>query len=503
MVELDSGLVVPEREKLYTPDPAKLYVAGEGQRVTRFGEKFIVQTKGRWAGKFIEHENWQRQLLRELFLRRPDGTRVYDRALIGISRKNGKSTLGAELALYSLMATGEQSPEVYAAAASKDQARIVFNQAREFVDASPNLKDYLKPMRAVIECKGNRGVFRALASDAPLQYGLNPNAVIIDELWAHANPELYYALTTADIARENPLVLSITTAGFDRESLCYSLYEEGLALRREGGIEAMRKAGFLFWWYEVPAEIDGEEIDYRDESFWHMANPSSWITLDRLRAYQQRFPEPVFRRLHLNQWTESEDSWIKPWQWDALRGKPTVLSNEPVWMGIDIGTRHDSAALVWVQWHGNELHVGYQILNPTGEEDFGVADARERAMLVAAQLQDLKEINFDPFHFLESSEIMAERGVPMVEFPQNALRMEPASDNLFQLIKDRRIVHDGNREFRAHVLNAVAAPTERGGWRISKRKSLAKIDACIALAMAADRAVTMRNAPRKGTIRLG
>lgn len=466
--------------------PAPEYVRGEGERFLRFGRKFIVQTKGRWAGKPLVWESWEEQLSRELFLRKPNGERVYDRALIGIARKNGKSTLGAGLALYGLVGTNEHSPEVYAAAASKEQAGIVFRQSSDFVTASPKLMDWLTPQRNVIHCKGNRGVFRVLSSDAPLQYGLNPNMVVIDELWAHTNPELYYALTTADLARENPLVVSITTAGFDRNSICFDQYEYGRDLRENGGLAAMRKAGFLFWWYEVPADVD-----YRDTSQWHKANPSSWITVDRLERYQQRFPESVFRRLHLNQWTETEDAWVKPWEWDACQGDVKWDPKLPTWMAVDVGVRRDCAAITWVQFHGIELHVGTAIIDPADEGKYGVADIRGRVAVEANRMNKLEEVNFDPWQFLESSEILAERGLPMVEFPQSSSRMAPASETLYELIIEKRLVHDGNRTLREHVLNAVIAETDRGGWRISKRKSEARIDGCVALAMAADRAVTM------------
>jgi phage terminase large subunit-like protein len=203
--------------------PERAILKGHGARVVRFAEDWIVQTKGRWAGKMMEVEPWERDLLDELFLVYEDGQRVYHEALIGLARKNGKSTIASVLGLHGLLAAPHGSPEVYAAAASRDQARIVFDQAVQFVKASPRLSDWLQPQRNVITCKANGGIFRVLSSDAPLQYGLNPYLVIIDELWAHPNPELYYALTTGQLAQVEPLIVNITTAGWDRESICYHL----------------------------------------------------------------------------------------------------------------------------------------------------------------------------------------------------------------------------------------------------------------------------------------
>jgi phage terminase large subunit-like protein len=132
-----------------------------------------------------------------------------------------------------------------------------------------------------------------------------------------------------------------------------------------------------------------------------------------------------------------------------------------------------------------------------------VADIRGRVGARTALHQQLREVAFDPWQFRESAEILQERGVPMVEFPQNASRMAPASEMLYELIVGRRLVHDGDPVMKEQMLAAVIAPTERGGWRISKRKSQERIDAAVSLAMCAERAVTMRNVkPVRRTIHL-
>jgi phage terminase large subunit-like protein len=456
---------------------------GHGTRVARFASQWVVQTKGRWAGRFMDVEPWQQQLFDELFLVYDDGARVYQEALVGVARKNGKSTMAAVLGLHGLLSADHPSPEVYAAAASRDQARIVFDQAVQFIKASPRLSDWLHPTRNVITCRANNGIFRVLSSDAPLQYGLNPYLVIIDELWAHPSPELYYALTTGQLAQISPLIVSITTAGWDRDSICYQLYRHGVELQRKGGISAMRDEGFLFRWYEA-----APELDWRDPVAWQSANPASWIRLEDLERESKRLPESVFRRLHLNQWTETQDAWIRPHEWDICRGKPVIDPKEPIIaMAVDVGIKRDSAAVVWAQWHDEELHIGSEIMLPEHEHaEFGVSDVRARvASRARAHPAGVREIGYDPWSFRESAE--------MVEFPQNASRMAPASEQLYELVVGKRIVHDGNPVLREQILNAVIAPTERGGWKISKRRSKERIDAAVSLAMTADRAVTLRN----------
>jgi phage terminase large subunit-like protein len=415
-------------------------------------------------------------------------------ALIGLPRKNGKSSLASVIALHGLVATGEGGPEVYAAAGSTDQARVVFQQAREYVEASPWLRTWLRPLRSAIRCQTNNGVFRVLSADGGIAHGLNPSLAVIDELHVHRDPELYYALTNGVIAREEPLVVSITTAGYDRSSICWQLYEQGRALHAQG-IEAMREAGFLFYWRQAPPEAKPD-----DRAGWMEANPSSWVTEEVLEREYKRLPEAVFRRLHLNQWTEAEDSWIRPGDWDAgapatTGRQPEIDWSKPIWVGVDIGLKRDATALVWVQWHDDELHIGQDIRVPKPGYELSASENRTRLMNVAEQAGALREIAYDPWSFRESAEMLADEGLPMVEFPQTAARMAPASEHLYELVKDRRVIHDGSPLLRQQVLAAVASETERG-WRISKRKSKERIDAAVALAMACERASVAKVQPK-------
>jgi phage terminase large subunit-like protein len=414
---------------------------------------------------------------------------VYREALLGIARKNGKSTFGAGIALYGLVAAGENAPEVYAAAGSVEQGRIVFGQAQRFVEASPRLQDWLRVYRSTIECKSNGGIFKVLSADGPLQHGLNPSTVVIDELWAHKNPELYYALTTGGGARENPLVVVITTAGWDRKSVCYQVFQHGEALASQG-IGAMRNERFYHRWMAA-----GPTAAIDDRMGWLDANPSTWINFDELDRERRRLPGNVFRRLHMNQWTETEEAWIAPHEWDALVGRPLFDPAKDTYMAVDVGVRRDSAAITWGQWWGDKLHTAQRILLPEHHPEMGVADVRA-ALAEEAQRLKVVDIAYDPWAFRESAEILQERGLPMVEFPQSAGRMAPASESLYELIiaNPARFIHDDDLEMRSQVLAAVAAPTDRGGWRISKRKSKERIDGAVSLAMMADRAVTLRNA---------
>jgi hypothetical protein len=168
--------------------------------------------------------------------------------------------------------------------------------------------------------------------------------------------------------------------------------------------------------------------------------------------------------------------------WDACRGAVRLDEAQGLWIGIDIGVKRDSSAIVKVGWVDERLHVRATVLAPKPGRPVAVADVREQVATMGGDR--LREVVYDPNAFRESAQELEERGLPMVEFPPNNARMVPASEKLYELIRERRLVHDGDPVLRSHVLGAVAQLTERG-QRISKRKSLAHIDACVALAYAA------------------
>ena len=187
----------------------------------RFFGKLLRHTKGEWAGQGFALQGWQEKIVRDVFgWKRPDGTRKYRRVYIEVPRKNGKSTLSAGLALLLLFADNEPGAEVYSAAADREQAAIVFEQAKQMVIGSPALARYAEPYKRAIVVSESMSSYKVLSSDAPTKHGLNAHGVIFDELHAQPNRELWDVLTTSLGARRQPLLVAITTAGYDRQSVC-------------------------------------------------------------------------------------------------------------------------------------------------------------------------------------------------------------------------------------------------------------------------------------------
>ncbi len=452
-----------------------------GRRFTDFCETFLVHSKGRWAGQPLVLEPFQKTIVSELLRTNRAGIRRYREALIGLARKNGKSTFASALALYLLVADDEPGAEVYAAAASRDQARIVFGGAREMVLASPRLEDWCRVGRDAITVPSTGSVFRVLSSDAPLQHGLNPHGIVVDELHAHRDGgDLYYALRTGQIAREQPLCVAITTAGSDLDSIAGRLYEQGVAGDRPD---------FYFHWLAVA----DDEID--DPTAWKAANPAGWVSAADLAREARALPRFAFDRWHLNRWTSAEEGWLPAGAWDACEGELALEDGDAVVVGVDVGQKKDTSAIVTCGKKDGKLVVQAKIMAVAADLDrpppahvIVPGDSVELSLLEQeirelARRYQVTAVAYDPWRFQRSAEILEDEGMMMLEFPQTNARMAPASQGLFDAIVEGRIVHDGDRALKAHIAQAVARDSDRG-WRLSKRHASKPMDGAVALALA-------------------
>lgn len=241
-------------------------------RAVLFFEAALKHIKGEWAGKPLKLSPWQAdQIIRPLFgWKRQDGTRRYRTAYIQIPRKAGKSTLAAGIALYLLMADGEPGAEVYSAAADRDQAAIVFELAKSMADASKALRSRLQAYKRALVMPSTASSYKVLSSEAYTKHGLNAHGIVIDEVHALPDRDLWDVLTTSTGARRQPLTVAITTAGFDRHSLCYELYDYGCKVR--DGI--IQDASFLPVIFEA-----AQDDDWKDPATWHKAHPGLGVSV--------------------------------------------------------------------------------------------------------------------------------------------------------------------------------------------------------------------------------
>lgn len=320
------------------------------KRVVSFFETFLVHIKGEMAGQPFKPLQWQRKkVLEPLFgWKRADGTRKFRTAYIEVPSKNGKSTLAAGIALFLTFSDFEMGAEVYSAAAERDQAGIIFNIAKEMVEASRALKKRAEVFKRSIVVSRWASSYKVLSADAYTKHGINAHGIIFDELHAQPHRDLYDTLRTMTGARRQPLMISFTTAGFDEKTICGEIhkYAEGVL---KGTIQDETFFAFI-------AKADEKE-EWTDPKVWKRANPSlgKTISVDFLQAEcdtakQSPAYENTFRRLHLNQWTKQSVRWLAMKAWDkcAFPVDSELLAGRDCYGGLDLATTTDIASLVLV-----------------------------------------------------------------------------------------------------------------------------------------------------------
>jgi len=357
----------------------------------------------------------------------------------------------------------------------------VFNEAKWQITQSPALSGVCKVYRDVVEVPSTGAIYRVLSSDAKLQQGLNPSCCIFDELHVQPNEELFNALTLGSGARKDPMIVAISTAGYDLDTVCGRLYNYG----KEIISGTKQDERFGFWWWEAKADC---EIHDRDA--WAQANPNlaeGLLDMDDMEVSMMQTAEVAFRRYRLNQWVRTDgESWLPKGAWELCRSEDELDSNIPVFVGIDMALKHDSIAVVVAQpQESGRIVVRAKIWHPDG----GVMDvaAVEQHIRELGREYTVQEFAYDPAFFQRSAEAMSDEGFTMVEFSQSTARMVPACGTLYEFIVNGRLSHNGDPVFTDQVLSAAQRSTDMG-WRLSKGKSKRKIDAAIALAMAVDRA---------------
>lgn len=452
----------------------------DGNEVIDFAQTHFRVLKGFRAGNELVFTNWQKWLMRSLFERNEQGRLRYRRALIGLPRKQGKSLMGSTIAVYSMIA-GEPGAEVYAVAGDRQQARIIFNEAKQQVQNSPMLSQVSKVYRDAIEMPAFGSVFRVLSSEFKSQAGLNPSTVLFDELWNQGDGELFDQMSLGSGARLEPMVISITTAGFDLDSLAGKQYHYG---KRCASGEVADEA-FGFWWWEA-----APDCDINDVGQWKKANPNiaeKLLSMDDLATATKQTSESAFRRWRLNQWVRAQESWLPLGAWEACTKDNQLSLDLPAWVGIDMALKHDSVAVVIAQPQEDGIVVRSKIWNPSNDNiDVAAVEQHLRELHLKYNIQ---EFAYDPAYFQRSAEALVDDGLPMVEFPQSGNRMVPACGNAYELIVNKKVIHDGSPTLADQVLSAAQRITETG-WRLSKNKSRRKIDACIAMVIALDRATS-------------
>jgi phage terminase large subunit-like protein len=398
--------------------------------------------------------------------------------LVLLPRGNGKTTLFAALAVHHLLTV--KRPQAYVAAASREQARILWEAAAEFA-RHPAISDRITVRHLELRVPG--GYLRVLAADALKLHGLTPSLVLVDEYHAHPDDAVYQALRTALLKRPDARMAVISSAPEDATTPLGHLRARALAAphvtRRGPLIEAHGGSLRMLEW-SVPDEAKPTPAQAL------RANPASWITLPALREQHDAVSELSWLRYHCNRIAGRERAWLPAGAWAACAGRTEFEPGEKVWVAVDLsgGSGRSDTAVCWVN---ERLHVGVEVW--TGEHD---AQAEVSALLgELAERFEVTELIFDFWRAAALASEFEQRGLTVVSWPQTDARMIPASKRLYDAIIERRLTHPGDDRLDAHVHAAIARHSRRG-WRIDRRGSAntpaENIDGLVALCMALDRA---------------
>jgi phage terminase large subunit-like protein len=480
----------------------------------------LPHIKGQWARQRLKIvlEDWQVFIICNLFgwVDRETGLRRFITCYLEVARKNAKSTLAAGIGLYMLAADGEPGAEVYSAATTGDQARIVFDVARQMVLREADfIRGGIDPQRHGLYMPDDARKFEPLNAEGSTLDGLNPHCTIIDELHAHKRRDVYDVLDTARGARDQSLLASITTAGSDRAGICYEQRTYVVKVL-EGVFDDERYFGVIY-------TLDDDD-DWTDPAVWPKANPNYGVSVladDFERSAREAMNKPSaqnnFLTKRLNVWVNADSAWMDMRAWDRC-GNPALkiddFEGEECLAAFDLASKVDIAAKIRLFRRGtkyftfgtyylpehaaedgrNSQYSGWARMGKLVVTDGNVVDYDriETDLKEDAGRFQLVEAPYDPFQAMQFSQRMQAEGLPMVEMRPTVLNFSEPMKELEKLVLEGNIEHDGDPVLTWMVSNVVCHRDAKDNIYPRKEREENKIDGVVALIMALGRAMAGR-----------
>lgn len=483
------------------------------QQAVHFFRDMLTYPDGDLAGEPFLLQGWQQAIVGNLhgWWNERTGKRRYKEAFVLVPRKNGKSAMSAGLMLLEMFMSPTRGGQYFSAAADREQAALIFNDARTMVLENEELSDItsIVPSQKVIKRVDEMGgMYKALSSDAGTKHGTRPCFAIIDELHAHRNGDLVEALLTGTAVKGlQPLFVYITTADYIRESICNSKYKYGCAVR--DGLA--RDAHFLPVIYEAKPEDD-----WTDPDVWKRANPNYGISVDEDYLFRECEKAKVdaaleigFKRLHLCMQTAHANRLIQLPLWNACYHEfiERDLLGSPCYGGLDLATEKDLASFVlyfpegnyvlpffWLPEENAELRqsrdgIPYRTwmdqrhIIPTSG-NFISHQAIGDKILELAHVYDIQAIAFDRAQAPGLYERVSNEGIEMFKHGQMHSHMTGPTKKLLSLIGNGQLQQNGHPVLTWNVQNVVGVVDPYERVRPDKAKSLEKIDGVVAMIMA-------------------
>lgn len=467
----------------------------------------LKHSKGEFSGKRFELEPWQMFIVWVLFgWKRLDGSRRFRYAYVEVARKNGKTTFAAALSLYMMVLDGEDGAEIYTAATKRDQAKICWTEARNMVGKSPALSNKIARFQSALTMESTLSKMEPLAADSDKLDGLNPHFAVVDEYHAHKTDMLYNVLKSATGARRQPMIFTITTAGFDKTSPCFlmrRIYIDVLL-----GIKKQENTFVMIY-----SADEGD--DWKDPKTWAKSNPNMGISISA-EYLEEEFKSALnrggseevnFKTKNLNQWVDAPTVWIQDEKVRKCSHGTTDadLVGQTCYAGLDLASHVDINALALYFPELKAVKMHYWIPEAKMEENADRVDyktwAAEGRIFVTdgnvididAQVEKITEIirgvncrniAFDPakaYHGTVQGLQKAGLNNILDEFNQSIKTMSEPTRELQRLVESAEVDLMNDPVLRWMFRNAVAVTDANDNIKLHKAKSMNKIDGLTAI----------------------
>lgn len=494
------------------PPKGFYFDAKEAESAVRFIEARCHHWQDPYQGKRFILEPWQRELIEDLFgWKRADGSLRYRWGYVEVPKGNGKTPLGAAIVLLALHWSGEVGAEVYSAAGDREQARLIYADARGMTLESPELTSRSVLYTNQIKIPETNSTYKVLSADAPTKHGFRPSLVVVDELHVQPNRKLFDTLKAGVIKRPNAMLISLTTAGeYDEESLCWNEHEYAVACCK-GEIDDPA-------YYAVVYAADKDD-DPGDEKTWIKSNPNYGVTV--LKAgledeYRRAKFSPMelasFKQLHLNIWAESLEGVIDIAKWDKCSAPPEPEGE--CYIGLDLSSKLDLTSAVayfpanhsvlvkfWIPEEDLRERIRRDVFDYKRHIESGLIVATEGNLVDQTAIRnqivewgdtyELIDIGFDPWNATQMSIWLGdEEGFEVTEVRQGTKTLSEPMKAMVGYVKNEELRHGGNPVLRWNALNLKAQRDPNDNWRPVKHGGGSKrIDGMVALIMAIERAL--------------
>lgn len=505
-----------EDQKRFSGKSSRFYFdPDEAAKVCKFIE-LLPHTKGQLAGQKIRLEPWQIWILTTVFgwRRTADGGRRFRRVYIEVPRGNAKSTLSSGVALYCLLADKEPGAEVYSFATTRDQAGIVFNDAKRMVQQTASLRSHfgVEVLSHALYVPKTNSTFQAKSADGSTLDGLNTHLAVVDELHAHRTRAVYDVVETSLGKRVNSLMWVITTAGFDTSGICYEVRTMVRNVLNRSVVDESQ--------FGIIYGLD-EGDDWKSLAALEKANPNWGVSVmpEVVTSLQKKaiaIPSAAgnFMTKHLDVWCSAASGWMNMPAWnkcarEELRRED--FDGEPCYIGLDLGSKSDMTAKVLMfpredrdgrtyfvtfadfylpsraieaspnsQYRG-WVEQGLIRVTEGAMTDFNVVEEDIREDLSRYSVQS---IAYDPWQATQLISSLEDSGAPLVECRMTVQQISEPMKTLEALVLDGRIQHGGNPCLTWMMGNVVAKVDAKDNIFPRKERYEQKIDGPVAMIIA-------------------